>query len=452
MRQGSAILSALLVLGAYAPASFGQYYGPPMGPAYPPPGNMMPYRPQMYYPPQYYQPQMMYPPQQVRPMQMAQPAPRVYNFGPLNETIVPANEVPAKPLPRADIATPIPIPAAQGQAPAKQVSSGYRSLPIVTGSDIVPEACGPGCSDGACGPVGCGPVGCGPVTQMVPTRGKHGHGHFIGEIGAYFLVPYLASRNAYTDATTGASTEFPQTLGYGARASLGYIFHNTWGGRFNYAYVNAVSNVNATVLPGGATINTAGPGPLAIASTGGTDVYNFRQRVELHVGEFEIVKEAHCFDTTLLFGSGIRYANLQQSYRAIQSNGALPFQPTQAELNVRNVFQGWGPTVSFEAIHPVCWGIALYGNTRGSFLWGSETVNQTLTTALATTTASANSTPFVPIGEVELGVQYGCRIGRSYVFTRIGGVASRWWNVGSPNTTTGNLSFLGGTAMLGITY
>lgn len=478
MRRGSGFLFAIAALGAFTSSSFGQYYYPQMAQPYGQPGYMMPYPPQQ---PMYYQPQQMRPMQMPMPMQMAQPAPRVYNFGPLNETIVPANEAPAKPLPRADHATPIPL--MQGQAPAQQSSSGYRPLAVSHRKEVVPEACGPDCADGtcgpnACGPAGCGPMGCGPVTPYVPHRGRHGHGHFIGETGAYFVVPFVANRNAFTNTTTNSTTEFPRVVEYGLRASLGYIFHNTWGGRFNYTYLNGDSNVATSNSLAATNITTTGPGPLAITGPSpalglgiGTDNYNFRQRIELHVGEFEFLKECHCFDTTLLIGAGLRYARLQQSYNATRANttgvnagGNILVALDQDDLEVTNRFEGWGPTVSFEAIHPVAWGFALYGNTRGSFLWGSETVNQTLrsqqrrvvnvvnTFTDTSTSSTSSSNPFVTTAEVELGIQYGFRVGRCYVFSRVGGTASRWWNVGSPTTTTGHLSFVGGTAMLGVTY
>ena len=96
----------------------------------------------------------------------------------------------------------------------------------------------------------------------------------FAEIGAYFVVPYVANSNAFTNTTTGATTQFPLTLEYGVRASLGYIFHNTWGGRINYAYINGYSDVSTSNAVAGTVITTTGPGPLAItgptaALTGG---------------------------------------------------------------------------------------------------------------------------------------------------------------------------------------
>lgn len=464
MWRGFTFFFAIAVLGAIAPSSFGQYYYPQMAQPYGQPGYM-PYPPQ----PMYYQPQPM------RPMQMEQPAPRVYNFGPSNETLVPANEVPAKPLPHAGVATP--FPTMQGTLNVQPTNGSYRALPHATKRGVFADAGGVDygeapCGPNGCGPAGCGPAGCGPMTQHIPHRGKHGHGHSIAEIGSYYLVPYLSNRTAFTNTTTGNTSEFPMTMEYGGRASLGYIFHNTWGARFNYAYLTGLSEVNTSNTVAATIINSAGPGPLvlngpstALTAGIGTDSYNFRQRVEVHVGEFEFVKECHCFDTTILFGSGVRYARLFQNYHATRSNGGgngvTTISLDQVDLDVSNIFEGLGPTVSFEAIHPICSGFALYGNARGSFLWGNQTVNQSLRVQLrqdanpftdTTTTSSANSNPFVTTGEVEFGLQHGWRLGRCYVFSRVGAVASRWWNVGSPNTSTGHLTFLGGTAMLGVTY
>ena len=58
----------------------------------------------------------------------------------------------------------------------------------------------------------------------------------------------------------------------------------------------------------------------------------------------------------------------------------------------------------------------------------------------------------VYIVEAEIGLQYGCCIHNCYVFFRAGGVYQRWFDVGSPISASGDLSFVGGTARVGIVY
>ena len=65
---------------------------------------------------------------------------------------------------------------------------------------------------------------------------------------------------------------------------------------------------------------------------------------------------------------------------------------------------------------------------------------------------SASGADFVPVGEVEAGVEYGYGWGRTHLFVRGGFAAQRWWRVGSPSGTTGDLSFIGGTALVGLLY
>ena len=127
-------------------------------------------------------------------------------------------------------------------------------------------------------------------------------------------------------------------------------------------------------------------------------------------------------------------------------------------------FEGWGPTISFELMQPVGCDFSIYANVRGSFLWGIETLTQSSQTQNRFTTAgvstftntsianAATDRRVASIGEGELGVQYGRRVGTCYMFTRVGLVVQRWWQVGNPVGINGNVEFVGGTVTFGVTY
>src|SRR4029077_814976 len=82
----------------------------------------------------------------------------------------------------------------------------------------------------------CGPFGCdawpqyGPLDGYAREAARRGHGHLIGEVGAYFLVPLLSSRVAFTTTSPGSNGEelFPQNVDFGPRLSLGYMCHTGW--------------------------------------------------------------------------------------------------------------------------------------------------------------------------------------------------------------------------------
>jgi hypothetical protein len=510
MGRGFSFLLAISALTGLAPAAIGQYpypYGPmpvqysqlpygypapmpsPYAQPYGYPAPMpSPYAQPYRYPapmpaygpnpmmarPMYYAPAPMM--QQAAPMWQAPAAKntKVFVYGPLDETVGAAspNPIAAPPNP---VAAPLKLgngPSGVSAAQGMTTRGGARVLPTFSKADLLPEGCGPGCDDF---PEACGPA-FGPKPYEPPMRGR---GHFIGEVGAYFLTPLSVSRIAYNTARNGGTTgtDFPQPVDWGARAWVGYMFHSGWGLRGGYEYLRgsirqSIANADAATM-----ITTPLPAPFQIVSPSaalnggiGPDRFRFSQRLDLHVADTELLKETSFLDTTFLFSFGARYARMMQSYSATRTNpggnnGAVTVALDRDDLDTSNRFEGWGPTTSFEAVHPLGCGFSMYGNVRGSFLWGPDRFaqnlhnqNRTVTAAgVATFTDTFNSNDafdsrFVSILEVEAGVQYGHRFGRCYFFARAGGVFQRWWDVGNPTNANGSLNFLGGTVRAGITY
>ncbi len=461
MRRGFAVMLLISALGATASSAFGQYpypYAPmPYGPM------PMQYAPPMYGPQPMMMPQPYYPPP---PMWQAPPPPQqrpnVYVYGPVTPIDASSNRS------MAMMGTPVKseLTPVQATTPARSVAD-----PSIRNVSNVLDTCGPmGCNEDDCG-------SCYPLGSDSPRRG---HGHFIGDVGAYFLYPYMSSRVAYSrtiGAETG-TTNFPRVVDFGPRASIGYLFHNTWGVRANYWYLRGSSNTSAANGDATTTLVTPGAPPFAILSPSasmqqgiGIDVFEMRQRLEIHVADVEILKECQVFDTTVLCSFGARYARIIQSYEATRDNaggvnGANIVTEDREDLETSSRFNGWGPTVSLESVHRLGKSnLAVYGNIRGSLLFGVERFVQDYSAqrsavvgGVANLTSAANEgyatdTRTVSIGELEFGLQYGCHLGcRCYVFGRAGVVYQRWWDVGNPNSASGDLTLLGGTARVGITY
>jgi hypothetical protein len=451
-------------------------YPPPYGypqqmsmpPQYGYPQQMpMSYPQPMSMPPQYGYPQQMpmpYPqpnPMMIQPrvfpvskpmMQAPMPAPLVHTFGPLMSDPINENS-PVEPQAEPNLGT---IP----------VSHGKRAMMLPNGDvEVLPEACGPeGCDHGP------------PPVRPLPARGR---GHFISTLGVWFLAPYPGNNTAFTTTTGGATsaTEFSQEMLFGPRASFGYVFHNCWGLRGNYSYLNGDvtqtannGNVGTTIAtPVGGAFQVDSPSA-ALAAGLAPDRFNFRQNIEVHIADVELLREANILDTSFLFSMGARYVRFEQSYEASRSNpggtaGATSVALSQEDLATESRFNGWGPTISLDVAHPIfCRSLSMYGNVRGSYLFGNHRYtqdyrNQSRTTTGAATTftdTSLNSVAYdnraASVVEAEAGLQYGARVGRCYLFGRAGAVYQRWWDVGTPVSGTGNLSFVGGTASVGITY
>ena len=358
------------------------------------------------------------------------------------------------------------------------------------GAPLLPDACGPSCGStcfpgygvgGACGPA-CA-AGCGPAYDCIPPDPTLcGHGHFIGDVGAYFLVPVVNPRTAYTaQNAAGGNTpnDFPRDLDYGARGQIGYIAHNTWGIRADYWYLHGNTNETVANANPAETFVTPMQAPFTLMSPSGTlaqgigaDQFRFAQKLDLNVADVEVLKEWKFMDTTMLFGFGGRYAQFIQGYSAtrINSGGVNPANGNAVELDNASAtsesrFQGWGPTFSFEIMQPIwCPNLAFYANARASFLWGTErlyegveTTNRSTIGGVTNFTDTINAASIydhrvASIGEIEVGLQYGCRVGPCYLFARAGLVVQRWWDVGSPTTSNGSVEFLGGSFKVGLTY
>ncbi len=486
MRRGVALLVSLSVVGWLTPSLFGQYPYPYAPPVYQP--APMPYG---YYPPApmpgYYPPAPMpgnYPPAS---------GPRVFVYGPLEDP-QPAPVQPApKKLPDAvKTAKPAAAPAKTGATPARSGVTQAQATTNPAAKDAAPVARTSFLAAiptlptfGACGPEGCGGGCCDGGDSGCPTciprdPPRLGHGQFIGEVGANILVPYPSPRQAYNTTTAGvtANSDFAHDADAGPFVSLGYLAHNGWGVRADYWYLNgsqtqtaANGSVNTVVgTPLGSNFQFTSPS--ATLQQGiGNDLYSFGQALTLNVADLEVLKEAQVMDTTFLFGTGVRYARVVQTYSATQSNpgganGIVTVALDQQDANASNVFEGWGPTLSLEVIHAIprsCFSI--YGNVRGSFLWGNDTFTQSLRNQNNTVTVAGAANPIdtttsttvvnhreVSIGEAEVGLQYGGRCGPCYVFVRAGASFQRWWDVGSPSSGNGNLSFIGGVARVGVSY
>jgi hypothetical protein len=429
MRRGLAAILYLAILGGTASNVFGQYPYP-----YPPPGyGPMPYGP----PPTMMQPrQPYYPPaRQWQPPPPPAPTPTVFVYGPLTGPTHPVAAIATQPggddtpMIKSNVAI-----AQETTSESPLYPTGIRSM------QIDPEGCGPfGCPDD------------GPHGRTPPVRG---HGRFIGEVGAYFLVPFYGNRQAYstTVGTTNTASNFPRVMDAGPRTSVGYLFHSGFGFRANYWYLHAAANQSISNGDAGTTLATPTPLPIISPSATlqqgmGADQFTFGQSVNVNVVDAEMLKECHVFDNTFLLSFGARYAQVHQLYSATRTNVGGDFE----SLTTGSRFAGFGPTTSLEFIHRLgSSNVSFYASGRASFLFGVDRFTQDYQGAVNTTYES--DTRCATIVEAEMGLQYGCNVGCCYLFVRAGGVYQRWFEVGTPVGSNGDLTFVGGTARVGIVY
>jgi hypothetical protein len=166
-------------------------------------------------------------------------------------------------------------------------------------------------------------------------------------------------------------------------------------------------------------------------------------------------------------GIGTRYSSINQTYTGDLSNtGAAGLNQTTRSSTQSYV--GVGLTTKANLSLPVQDNWVFYTNVRGSILVGTNDKESTLTVNLAgaatTTTIKQSRTEFIPIVEVETGVQWGAELANSLrngappplCTIRVAAVGQFWGDVGplsagSPQGfRTSNLFLVGAHVMVGL--
>jgi hypothetical protein len=327
-------------------------------------------------------------------------------------------------------------------------------------------------------------------------------GHFVGGAGAYLIKPFFQNNPAfstkvvqYTEWSPPVSVMMPSfwvpssvirqehdfcwDLNAAPLVWLGYVTDSGLGvrarwWRFDQSVQTCVINDGSTtitsasprgieivsephineVVPFWAMANTLEKGSALVGEKMG-----LASNLKLDVWDFEATQEAEAGRWRFLFSGGARYAHLSQNYNAnlVSQNVGADIEALRSGHN----FSGAGPTLALEARRPLGnTGFAVYGNIRGSLLFGeAEQRVYLLTTSPGlfgpnsyASLFRANRDTFLPVGEMELGAEYSRIFGWIHPFIRTGLVAQSWFGAGSASSDGGNLGFLGLEVSAGLNY
>ena len=226
------------------------------------------------------------------------------------------------------------------------------------------------------------------------------------------------------------------------------------------------------------TLSTGGSAfgsPGTLLNTGfGTDHLTFGSDLRIQTIDLELTYRMNtAFGLFQAFGGG-RYLNLAQGYHATLTNngGGAPISESQS-FDASRTFQGGGPTGGLEWNIPIRrTGLSVYANARGSLLVGnskdtvsfSQTINDPEglipghvvppqpAILHISPTSSRSSDGVIPTAELELGFEYGHRVGRCWLFFRGAAVSQTYFDAGNASQATGNFSLFGAQATLGIGF
>lgn len=214
--------------------------------------------------------------------------------------------------------------------------------------------------------------------------------------------------------------------------------------------------------------NETGPATLSTTS-----------KLELQVWDFEMTHNLQAGNWDLLFAGGLRWVHINQHYDAFvtgdaggDDGGGL----ITATVLSGHSFHGIGPELGLESRRSLGdGGLALYSSARVALLFGSANQNAvdiftSQTGAIFIDTARDERNRVLPVGELELGLEFARTLGPSRAFGQVALVGQQWWGAGSASRSSqvktvgsddpsaqstivdSDLGFLGVAFRLGVDY
>jgi len=175
-----------------------------------------------------------------------------------------------------------------------------------------------------------------------------------------------------------------------------------------------------------------------------TETMTTTHSLRLNAFDLEATKAFHPGTSSMLLGFGLRYAKMKQKFRAEVTTAADVID----ELVVHDHgFEGFGPTVSLEVIHPFGdGGFDLYGALRASVLFGDayQDILEIKNAGADVGRDSYRGEETLSIAEIAMGVQYSYETsGGTLYFVRGGYEGQIWFDAGGPIGTTGDMALEG---------
>lgn len=194
------------------------------------------------------------------------------------------------------------------------------------------------------------------------------------------------------------------------------------------------------------TVTVVFPG--LIQSTGPGQVLTVGNGLRVQTIDLEGTEQLSIGTVQAVFGMGVRYATLGQSFQAAISEAGVPVQL----LASRREFEGFGPIVSGEFRRPLGRsGLGAFASVSGGILFGTKSMRRSLLDAQNTfppIISMDRIDEVTGMGDLQIGLEWSrCSpVGR--VFVRGSYEAQLWTDAGAPTLTF--LGFEGFAVSLGL--
>jgi hypothetical protein len=350
----------------------------------------------------------------------------------------------------------------------------------------------------------------GPIPVAFASSGNLGiSGAPTGAIAAAVPPVQTVNLSSLTPFHTELGAAPQLWVGYVSDSGLG-VRGRWW--QFEQGYSQGVVNPVATDTTTSTTISSATPLGLGVTSFSNTNLADpiaITSRLTISVWDMEATEDVQLGGLNLTFAGGLRYVHLAERYNVYRNRtgtevfagGSTTLLQDSDTLESGHSFNGLGPTLAMDARRDIGGGWSLFGTMRGSAVFGrskarasqatvqvSQTqslvvpqpiafnlsmsgpipvptanVNQNgtlLGPSLVTNTttvsnfneATSGGDDILPIGEMELGIEYTRNWGRMRFFGQAAFVGQAWFGAGGPAEADGNLGLIGLSVRTGVTY
>jgi hypothetical protein len=280
---------------------------------------------------------------------------------------------------------------------------------------------------------------------------------------AAFVEPRYSSNTALSVSETGTSSatstdsSFEYDLEISPRVWLEWGTADSWGWRVQWWQLDESANQVSAAAPESG-LGLVSPVPfrdidIAVSLPG--ELLRADSRIELYTIDLEGTRYADFGCWSLQAAGGLRFASVEQAYRAEALNAA----GAQSGLIEENrLVEGVGPTFMLGVRRRLTPRLAVFSNARASLLFGDgETTlsageDLDLASAFVTTRTSSND-DLLPILETQWGVDWRAPITPCHDFFINAAIEGQWWGgVGSASDDTADLGLFGFILGLGVQY
>ncbi len=286
-------------------------------------------------------------------------------------------------------------------------------------------------------------------------------GIYIG-LEAVFLQPHFETSDALivnrgVPGAIATTRNFDYDFEVAPRIHAGVVGDNGFGFRFRGWHFDHSTRESAGPEDANGILNVSSapivPSDLPLAGgfvleTGPGERLQARHSLMMTTIDLEATQHYDFRVNTLLVSAGVRYAHVEQRYDVSRWNAA---NVRTGALDHDHDFEGVGPTVSAEWLHPFGdSGLSVYGNGRGSVVFGArdQTASGFAMAGPMVRQDREDQYAQVGIGEVGVGLQYS----EGWFSMRAGYEGQLWTNVGSASTLAGDMGLHGFMGSIGFDF